>query len=196
MKKHAKKSLLIPISVFCIALAVFAACYISQAVFAHADVEEPGVAVTDELAIANGTVPNPNSGTLAAIHLNTGDIFSGSVTDSDGPKPYVAITGQKIMTYSSDVTNFSIGPVEDEDSQVIKIEPIQPKSKKVEANDVNQICTINLSYTFYEYVGATVNYRWADNTWDITINVTPKYYIGFNANGGVFNEDSSGDTIK
>ena len=50
----------------------------------------------------------------------------------------------------------------------------------------NQVCKIDLDNTFYEYVDFTVNFRLVDNTVDITINVTPKYYICFNANGGQF----------
>lgn len=76
---------------------------------------------------------------------------------------------------------------------VVIIDPILAHEQADRTAGNNRFCSIDLSYTFYEYVGATVNYRVADNTWDITINVTPKYYIGFNANGGKFED---GDSIK
>ena len=187
MKKHAKKSLLIPILALVSVVAIAACCYLAQTFNAFAEDEVDAAAV-------EAPVPNPSDQTFGIIHLNTGDIFSGTVYGAGDPEPYLAIAGEKVMTYSSDVTNFSIEQAKGgDDSQVIVIEP---NVKKSETNDINQICTVNLSYTFFEYVGATVNYRWADNTWDITINVTPKYYIGFNANGGKFLEDDSEDTIK
>lgn len=104
------------------------------------------------------------------------------------------------MYYPSDVKDFQIysptrkgldGDMKSHGDVIIVPVPADVHADRADGNI--RVCSIDLSYTFYEYVGATVNYRVADNTWDITINVTPKYYIGFNANGGKFED---GDSIK
>ena len=68
--KHAKKNLLLPFAVLCVALAVGIACYLSQAFSAYADAEN-----------LNASNEANESQVTAKIHLSTGDIFRGAVID-------------------------------------------------------------------------------------------------------------------
>ena len=84
MKKHAKKSLLLPFAVLCVALAVGIACYLSQAFSAYADAEN--LNASNEVNASQVT---------AKIHLSTGDIFRGAVIDKrykggDGTTEFIA----------------------------------------------------------------------------------------------------------
>lgn len=84
MKKHAKKSLWIPILALVSVIAIAASCYLAQTFNAFAEEEVDAAAV-------EAPVPNPSLGTMATIHLSTGDMFSGRVGNRPGEgEPYFA----------------------------------------------------------------------------------------------------------
>lgn len=51
---------------------------------------------------------------------------------------------------------------------------------------IGPIYAIRIPSQYYQLNGVSVNYNWMENMADITINVTPVYYICFVGNGGTF----------
>lgn len=75
MKKHARKSFLVPILALASVVAIVTGCYLAQSFSAYAEEETNFQFVEHEIPVANETL-------TANIHLSTGDIFTGSISNT------------------------------------------------------------------------------------------------------------------
>ena len=99
MKKHAKKSLLVPILVLASVVAVIVCCYLAQTFAAFAgDGEElslepsqPGQVIKGQNPAEEPEQTNPDGAQvtptgnrlMTRIHFSTGDIMTGSIVNND-----------------------------------------------------------------------------------------------------------------